>query len=447
MIKIIQNIKTKIIKKLLSYIQEDIFMIEDTLIVKNFNYQNNLNESENFLILNKHVEKSIDTKHVQYSKDYLLILNPEESNGLINKDSLTVLLKNENTIEDRSRVQTNKHILLKGYIEHSQEVMENRTTLILNKRVEEPIDTKDVQYYDTKNKKIVISQKMDDIYDFIQYKKYREICDTKLIGPYKKGIQNDLVDLKYREKILENYIFEGKFVYRGLNIEFTDTRSLWILMHELLFLEEYSFTTIKKMPYIIDCGVNFGLSIAYFKSLYPECRILGFEPMPEMFNLSQKNVKNNGFTNVEILPYALAAQKKIEKFYISENDSMAASLYNKPKQSSAVEVQCDILSRYLDEKVDFLKMDIEGAEEEVLIEAKDQLCNVKYLFCEYHFTTPDESNRLDVILSILSDVGFVYQVDKSWGYKQKTSEQPFKYVGNKYSAIIFAKNLKFEEDK
>ena len=56
-------------------------------------------------------------------------------------------------------------------------------------------------------------------------------------------------------------------------------------------------------------------------------------------------------------------------------------------------------------KIDFLKMDIEGAETRVLRRAENYLCNVQNIFVEYH-SKVDEKQTLNVIIDILSRCGF-----------------------------------------
>jgi hypothetical protein len=68
------------------------------------------------------------------------------------------------------------------------------------------------------------------------------------------------------------------------------------------------------------------------------------------------------------------------------------------------------LRSYLNRPVDFLKMDIEGAEYVVLEDSKDLLCNVKKIFVEYHSFVNKEQN-LDKILQIFREVGFRYYIE------------------------------------
>lgn len=433
MFKILNSLKIKLLKKLILSINEESFWVsENILILKNtLPYNEGIVENTTTLVLDKTTKKHIHTSHITYAQSYLLLRDPTEYYGLINNTHLAVIFKDKKTQEDKSCIQTEHHILLKGYKDQKNGILENDAILAIDKRLE--------------NNDVLSSKVWEKINSFFMPKSYQYIYNQKIVQKHLIKSFMDEVEYDQQDKILDPYIQDNCFIYRNFKMKFLDKRSMWILMHELLVLEEYFFETKNLKPYIIDCGVNFGLALLYFKDLYPECSILGFEPMPEVYQVAEKNIEINQLQNIQILPYALAGNEKKEKFFISETDSMAGTLCNiGTNNTKTIEVECKTLSRYLNQKVDFLKLDIEGAEEEVLKEAQNKLKNVHYLFCEYHFSS-ETSNSLAEILRILSEEGFIYQVDKSWGYKNKTSERPFKYIGNKYSALIFAKNQHYEE--
>ena len=71
------------------------------------------------------------------------------------------------------------------------------------------------------------------------------------------------------------------------------------------------------------------------------------------------------------------------------------------------------LRDYLDKPVEFLKIDIEGAEYEVLRDCKDRLHNVVNLFVEYH-SLLNEDQKLSEILQIIKDAGFRFYIKEAW---------------------------------
>jgi hypothetical protein len=71
------------------------------------------------------------------------------------------------------------------------------------------------------------------------------------------------------------------------------------------------------------------------------------------------------------------------------------------------------LSRYITSPVDFLKMDIEGAEEQVLEEISVAFNLIGQLRIEYHGTnTTREINSLDRVLKLLTESGFEVEVQE-----------------------------------
>ena len=249
------------------------------------------------------------------------------------------------------------------------------------------------------------------------------------------------------ERILE-LICEGDAVHlAGGTLRFPDRRSLWVVIHEILVNEEYYFPCESDSPRILDCGAHAGMATYYFKRLYPSARITAFEPVPQLSAIARANMEANGFGDVEVLPYALAEHEGTARLKLLPEDSMSASLLSRTKDDTAgveeVEVPCQRLSAYLDEPVDFLKLDIEGPELEVLEEAGEKLRQVHYLFCEYHQGEGLPAERLARLLTLLTALGFDVQVGKSHSYQSATARRPTTYFDSNYSGCIWGKNRRW----
>ncbi len=223
-----------------------------------------------------------------------------------------------------------------------------------------------------------------------------------------------------------------------------DRRALWTLLHEILINEDYYFETNVTAPRILDCGTNFGLTIYYFKTLYPQAKITGFEPFPNMYQLAIENVHNNNFKDVEILPYALADTEQQATFLTTSIDPMAGSLTERRRvmghEVSEITVECRRLSDFLQEPIHYLKLDIEGVEDLVLAETEQFLGNVQYIFCEYHHGSGLKPDRLTKILQLLDQANFDVQVSKAFNFYNQTYQQPMNFVSRFYSVLIWAKN-------
>lgn len=214
------------------------------------------------------------------------------------------------------------------------------------------------------------------------------------------------------------------------NIPITISNPFWFLhsVDELFIDEVYKFQSKTSAPVIIDCGANWGLSIIYFKHLYPKCRIIGFEPDPRIFKILENNIKNAGFTNVEILNKAV--WKKDEALSFSSDNSLGGTISNlKINKNSNVEVEAIRFKNFIKlyKHIDFLKIDIEGAEYDVINDCKDSLNHIDNLFIEYH-SSPNTLQHLHDILSIVSNAGFRYYVKEAWNNMQ----HPFIYSKQLY---------------
>jgi len=67
----------------------------------------------------------------------------------------------------------------------------------------------------------------------------------------------------------------------------------------------YEFAAQTATPCIIDAGANIGMSVLFFKSLFPNSKIIAFEPDPEIYRLLVKNVKSHGYDDVDLRELAV----------------------------------------------------------------------------------------------------------------------------------------------
>lgn len=275
----------------------------------------------------------------------------------------------------------------------------------------------------------------------------------ELTGPVSERERRILSTVADGDRRLEREIFDeilgGSTIQRfgGADFYYPDTNSAWVLTNEIWVGEDYFFESSREDPLVIDAGVHAGMAILYVKSLYPKARVIGFEPNPEMFDLAQKNISALRLENVELLPYALSNREGPVTFYGAQKDSMASSLQARPRPNESYEteiVEARRLSHWLTEPVDFLKMDIEGAESEVILECGGSLKKVHHVFIEYHQEHSLGRERLAKILAELDQQGFVVNMGKSWGHHARTSHRPLQYVANPYSGVIWATNTEWK---
>ncbi len=100
----------------------------------------------------------------------------------------------------------------------------------------------------------------------------------------------------------------------------------------------------------------------------------------------------------------------VTKFFSEGADGNRIAL--KEDKKNITEIKTTRLIHYLDNPIDFLKIDIEGAEYCVLQDCKDALGKVQNLFVEYH-SFVNQEQKLDEILKILKKAGFRYYINQS----------------------------------
>lgn len=227
----------------------------------------------------------------------------------------------------------------------------------------------------------------------------------------------------------------AKTVLLGKNIEIADAPSFFSMYREIFKKEIYKFKTETKKPYIVDCGANIGLSVIYFKKLYPESEIIGFEPDKRIFDMLKNNIKSFDFDNIQIIQKALW-NKEGETIFSSEGAD-AGRLADKSEITNPTSVMTTSLRGYLEKPVDFLKIDIEGTETVVMEDCADLLINVKNLFVEYH-SFGDKEQRLDILLGILKRAGFRYYIYNFGALSHHPFEEKKTYLGMDMQLNIFA---------
>lgn len=212
----------------------------------------------------------------------------------------------------------------------------------------------------------------------------------------------------------------------GKQFKLVDSFSFIGMYKEIIDQEIYKFQSDKQAPFIIDCGANVGLSILYFKHLFPKSKIIAFEPDQKIFSVLSENIEKYKLANVQLIPKAVWDSETILDFLPEGGDSgrlFQDSLENYRK----CQVEAIRLRDYLSQPIDLLKIDIEGAETRVIQDCSDLLYNVKKLFVEYH-SFIDQPQTLNILIDTLCKSGF-----KVYFNMVNQSSQPF------YRRIVFNK--------
>lgn len=177
------------------------------------------------------------------------------------------------------------------------------------------------------------------------------------------------------------------------------------LKQEIFTKDTYYFESDSPTPRIIDAGAHIGLATLYFKKLYPEAVITAIEPNPISFSLLEQNIFENQLSSIDTHQCALGESQGETTYYRDKTKNQWHSTggfiegaWTNQQESESLPVTTHALAEFITEPIDFLKMDIEGAEQATLAAAGDSLKMVKELIVEFH---PHRNQSLEDMLRVL----------------------------------------------
>jgi FkbM family methyltransferase len=258
---------------------------------------------------------------------------------------------------------------------------------------------------------------------------YKQLPEKSFLNRVKSSIPPRIKKIifnrirSYHQKKLLKIPRYTSFFYEvfGVKIKVIDSTSFVFSFDEIFNKELYKFQTENAAPFIVDCGANIGLSIIYFKRLYPNAEVIAFEPDPKVFEVLKYNIEQFGFKNVVLVNKALWNEETTLSFFSEGADSNRIAKDN--DESNLIKIKTTELKKVLNRHVDFLKMDIEGAEAVVLEDCVSVLKNVDKAFIEYH-SFQNEPQQLDRILIHLKENGFRTYIQNT----STPSVQPFMQI-------------------
>lgn len=155
------------------------------------------------------------------------------------------------------------------------------------------------------------------------------------------------------------------------------------------------FSHIKEGDSIIDVGANMGETSFNFSRLVGEKgNVIGFEPDKDNFRRLMDNLKLNNFKNLDLINKGIGHQPG--KFLIKMNETEPGNagskrIIGKSQENSAEDMIVEVikLDDFLKEKalnkIDLIKMDIEGYEMNAILGAKETIRKYRpKMFLELH---------------------------------------------------------------
>ena len=203
----------------------------------------------------------------------------------------------------------------------------------------------------------------------------------------------------------------GEIVLDGYRIAYADLLTLCPQWHDIFVHASLRYEASTPAPRILDCGANIGLASLYYKRVYPAARVTAFEADPTLAALCRQNLEANGAGDVDVQAVAIWTDSGTVRFRQEGTDSGAIDGTSAGVVGPALDVPSVRLRDLLaDERVDLLKLDIEGAEHIVLPDCADVLAQVEGLLVDVHEFDP-ERRGLPALLKLLTEAGFEYALD------------------------------------
>jgi len=163
---------------------------------------------------------------------------------------------------------------------------------------------------------------------------------------------------------------EHQIIWKGpkgdLKLNYYD--SIGCFRAEIVDLKLLDIELENKNPLILDLGANLGFATLWFKYNYPGARIWAYEPFKKSYDIITKNVKDNNYDNITVKNYGVLDKDCTIPFYHIEGGAgLGDSIVN---VGGTVKEKCEFHNldsewEHVD-KIDLIKMDIEGSEFPVL---------------------------------------------------------------------------------
>ena len=172
----------------------------------------------------------------------------------------------------------------------------------------------------------------------------------------------------------------GGLRWRGRALRYADGPSLFYQLQDIYARRCYDFTCATPAPRILDVGGNIGLAVWRLRELHPRAQITTFEPDPALVGVLRANLAAIDDRQTEVVSAAAWCANGEQAFRATGDDSGCL------EASGLVRVPTVDLAEYCTRPVDFLKLDIEGAELPVLehLAAVGALARLRRIFVEIH---------------------------------------------------------------
>lgn len=207
---------------------------------------------------------------------------------------------------------------------------------------------------------------------------------------------------------------ELHYNFKNINVIARKSSSDYQVFETVILEEEYRLATdiflLNNIPLknFLDLGSNIGLTTLYIKNLFPDANVIALEPDKANYDMMLRNFELNHLSNTTPL---MAGISNKDSFLVTNGGIRDNKDWSKtfkevdyPTDITSFSI-ASILKKYNMDEIDFIKIDIEGAERNVFEKGADLsfLDIVKVIAIEIH----DEFNIRSTIYKVLKEKDFI----------------------------------------
>lgn len=165
---------------------------------------------------------------------------------------------------------------------------------------------------------------------------------------------------------------------------------------------------------VVDIGAHIGVFAVRAARLAHGGRVYAYEAYSKNYALLAENRQLNGLDNLHIDNRAVSGRRGEMNFYVpGDNGALGSFLQETDSPMEVVQATtlADIIAEHDLEQIDYLKVDVEGAEYDILSNcSQETLAKVRCVVMEYHEFVGDTRTHLDLV-DLLSSHGFSIVVE------------------------------------
>lgn len=210
----------------------------------------------------------------------------------------------------------------------------------------------------------------------------------------------------------------------GLNIVCRGNTRDWDIIHELLFAGSYSramgyLKQVSRKPTVLDLGGNIGLFSLLVTSVDPRAELHAYEPGPPNYRMFEMNLLANAHLagRIHLHKEAVGGRTRETEWFFDESNPGGSSLFatDGVKYRVSIRAFSEVVTA-LNAPIDLAKIDIEGAEFEVLKDSPPEIWeSIRAVSLELH-DDPARSVSQDEFLKKMASYGYQIEEEKVCSY-------------------------------